>query len=124
MASNILIFFASTDVLETVARIPGHLSLHVLHGKCGGFGGALRLGLLATCPVPIVHGSVLACVPDRPVFASCDSAGWPAPRHSRSTVAQQFPLMTCESYTTMVADSSVSVSTVHFRLLQRFLDST
>jgi hypothetical protein len=32
---------------------------------------------------------------------------------------QQFPLMTCESYATMVADSSVKVSTLHFRLLQR-----
>src|SRR5712691_6379226 len=73
--------------LETVAKIPGHFSLHVLHVKCGGFGGALRLGLLATCPVPIVHGSGLACVPDRPVFASCDSAGCPAPRHSMSTGA-------------------------------------
>src|SRR6266508_4430761 len=33
---------------------------------------------------------------------------------------QQFPLMTCESYATIVADSSVRVSTIHFRLLQRF----
>src|SRR4029453_5706395 len=32
---------------------------------------------------------------------------------------QQFPLRTCESYATMVADSSVKVSTLHFRLLQR-----
>src|SRR2546422_3269299 len=60
-------FSLKMRVKETVARIPGHFSLHVLHVKCGGFGGALRLGLLATCPVPIVHGSGLACVPDRPV---------------------------------------------------------
>jgi hypothetical protein len=33
---------------------------------------------------------------------------------------QQFPLMTCESYATMVGDSSVRVSTIHFRLMQRF----
>jgi hypothetical protein len=32
---------------------------------------------------------------------------------------QQFPLMTCESYATMEADSSVRVSTIHFRLLKR-----
>jgi hypothetical protein len=33
---------------------------------------------------------------------------------------QQFPLMTCESYATMEADNSVRVSTIHFRLWQRF----
>ena len=32
---------------------------------------------------------------------------------------QQFPLMICESYVTMTADSSLSVSTIRFRLLQR-----
>jgi hypothetical protein len=38
---------------------------------------------------------------------------------------QQFPLMTCESYATMVADRSVSVSTIHFPVFCRdFLDST
>jgi len=31
---------------------------------------------------------------------------------------QQFPLMTCEPYATIVADSSVRVSTSHCRLLQ------
>ena len=31
---------------------------------------------------------------------------------------QQFPLMTCEPYTTIVADSSVRVPTSHYRLLQ------
>ena len=31
---------------------------------------------------------------------------------------QQFPLMTCEPYTTIVADSSVRVPTSHCRLLQ------
>src|SRR3989442_15623499 len=76
---------------ETVARIPGHFSLHVLHVKCGGFGGALRLGLLATCPVPIVHGSGLACVPGRPAFASCDSVGCPAPPHSKLRAATRNP---------------------------------
>jgi len=40
-------------------------------------------------------------------------------------VLQQFPLMTCESYATMVADRSVSVSTIHFPVFCRdFLDST
>ncbi|MGH8059869.1 MAG: hypothetical protein ACREOH_21965, partial [Candidatus Entotheonellia bacterium] len=34
-------------------------------------------------------------------------------------VAQQFPLMTCESYVTMSADSSLSVSAIRFRLLRR-----
>ncbi|HEY3474801.1 MAG TPA: hypothetical protein VGK56_09345 [Anaerolineales bacterium] len=33
--------------------------------------------------------------------------------------AQQFPLMPCESYTTMEADISGRVSTIHFRLLKR-----
>ena len=37
----------------------------------------------------------------------------------RISSLQQFPLMTGESYATMVADSSVSVSTIHFRLLPR-----
>jgi hypothetical protein len=32
---------------------------------------------------------------------------------------QQFPLMTCELYVTMAADSSLSVSTIHFRFLKR-----
>jgi len=32
---------------------------------------------------------------------------------------QQFPLITCESYVTMAADISRSVSTIHFRLLKR-----
>jgi len=40
-------------------------------------------------------------------------------------IYQQFPLMTCESYATMVADRSVSVSTIHFPVFCRdFLDST
>ena len=40
----------------------------------------------------------------------CDEDGHP--------VSQQFPLMTCEPYTTIVADSSVRVPTSHCRLLQ------
>jgi hypothetical protein len=36
---------------------------------------------------------------------------------------QQFPLMTCESYVIMVADSCPSVSTIRFRLLKRLLRS-
>jgi hypothetical protein len=32
---------------------------------------------------------------------------------------QQFPLMIYESYVTMVADSSLSVSTIHVRFLKR-----
>ena len=32
---------------------------------------------------------------------------------------QQFPLTACESYVTMAADNSLSVSTIRFRLLKR-----
>src|SRR6266571_8979268 len=64
---------------------PGH------DGVRRGFVDGLRLGLLATCPAPSVHGSVLACVPGRPVFASCDSAGCPAPPHSTSMAAACHP---------------------------------
>jgi hypothetical protein len=32
---------------------------------------------------------------------------------------QPFPLMTCESYVTMAADSSIRVSTIRFRLWKR-----
>ena len=48
------------------------------------------------------------------------------PGHTRTLIpVQQFPLMTCESYATMVADRSVSVSTIHFPVFCRdFLDST
>jgi hypothetical protein len=38
-------------------------------------------------------------------------------------IAQQFPLMNCESYVTVAADSSRSVSTTRFRLLQRLAQS-
>jgi hypothetical protein len=38
----------------------------------------------------------------------------------RKKEPQQFPLMTCEPYATMVTDSSIRVSTIHFRLMQRF----
>jgi len=34
---------------------------------------------------------------------------------------QQFPLMACESYVTMAADSSLSVSTIRVRLLKSLL---
>ena len=37
--------------------------------------------------------------------------------------SQQFPLITCESYVTMAADSSLSVSTIRFRLLKRLARS-
>src|SRR5713101_571743 len=40
---------------ETIARIPGCFRQHVPHVRCGGFGGALPLGLLATCPAPSVR---------------------------------------------------------------------
>lgn len=36
---------------------------------------------------------------------------------------QQFPLMNCESYVPVAADSSRSVSTTHFRLLKRLSQS-
>ena len=39
------------------------------------------------------------------------------------TCRQQFPLMNCESYVTVAADSSRSVSTTRFRLLQRLAQS-
>jgi hypothetical protein len=40
---------------ETIARIPGCFRQPVPHVRCGGFGGALPLGLLATCPAPSVR---------------------------------------------------------------------
>ena len=39
---------------------------------------------------------------------------------SGSVQQQQFPLMPCKSYASMVADSSDSVSTIRLRLLKRF----
>src|SRR5215475_13881971 len=48
-----------------------------------GFVDGLRRGLHATCPAPDAHGSARASAPGRHSFASCDSAGCPAPRHSR-----------------------------------------
>src|SRR5215471_15234281 len=48
-----------------------------------GFVDGLRLGLHATYPRPSGHGSALASAPGRHSFASCDSAGCPAPLHSR-----------------------------------------
>jgi hypothetical protein len=36
---------------------------------------------------------------------------------------QQFPLMNCESYVTVAADTSRSVSTTHYRLLERLSQS-
>ena len=47
---------------------------------------------------------------------------WLAVQHAELHAArrfQQFPLIPCESYATMVADSAVSVSTIHCRLLHR-----
>jgi len=38
--------------LETVAGRPGCFRQPVPHVRCGGFGDALPLGLLATCPAP------------------------------------------------------------------------
>ena len=35
------------------------------------------------------------------------------------SAGQQFPLMACESSVTMAADSTLSVSTIRFRLLKR-----
>src|SRR5712692_9479061 len=81
----------SMSLFETIARIPGYFSQHVPHVRSGGFDGALRLGLRATCPAPSVPGFVLACVPGRPAFASCDSVGCPAPPHSRSRAATCHP---------------------------------
>src|SRR6267378_8107107 len=48
-----------------------------------GFVDDLRLGLHATYPAPSAHESALVYARDRPAFASCDSAGSPAPRHAR-----------------------------------------
>ena len=39
-------------ILETVAGRPGCFRQPVPHVRCGGFGDALPLGLLATCPAP------------------------------------------------------------------------
>src|SRR5215813_5407356 len=52
-------------------------------GVMQGFVDGLQLGLHATYPMQDAHGSALASVPDRHSFASCDSAGCPAPPHSR-----------------------------------------
>src|SRR6266478_8209340 len=49
-----------------------------------GFVDGLQLGLHAPCPAQDVYGSVRASAPDRHSFASCDSAGCPAPPRSRS----------------------------------------
>src|SRR5512132_1948590 len=46
-----------------------------------GFVDGLRLELHATYPAQDAHGSALASAPGRHSFASCDSAGCPAPRH-------------------------------------------
>src|SRR6516165_12543554 len=48
-----------------------------------GFVDGLRLELHATYRAPDAHGSALASAPGRHSFASCDSAGCPAPRHWR-----------------------------------------
>jgi len=48
-----------------------------------GFVDGLRLGLHATYLVPSGHGSAFACARGRRAFASCNSAGCPAPRHAR-----------------------------------------
>src|SRR5215510_13447114 len=48
-----------------------------------GFVDGLRRGLHATYPAPGAHGSARASAPGRHSFASCDSAGCPAPPHSR-----------------------------------------
>src|SRR5215510_13948249 len=50
-----------------------------------GFVDGLRRGLHATYRAPDAHGSALASAPGRHAFASCDSAGCPAPQRSRST---------------------------------------
>src|SRR5439155_11848314 len=52
-------------------------------GVMRGFVDGLRLGLHATYPAPSEHESALMYARDRPAFASCDSAGSPAPRHAR-----------------------------------------
>src|SRR4029077_12147636 len=52
-------------------------------GVMRGFVDDLRLGLHATYLAPSEHESALVYARDRPAFASCDSAGYPAPRHSR-----------------------------------------
>ena len=50
---------------------------------------------------------------------SCTSSILTGSSMSRVLIShQQFPLMTCEPYTTIVADSSVRVSTSHGRLWQ------
>jgi hypothetical protein len=48
-----------------------------------GFVAGLRRGLHATYPAPGAPGSALASAPGRRSFASCDSAGCPAPPHAR-----------------------------------------
>src|SRR5207247_8527439 len=48
-----------------------------------GFVAGLRLELHATYLAQDAHGAALASAPGRHSFASCDSAGCPAPPHSR-----------------------------------------
>src|SRR6266568_8644333 len=76
----------TVDFMRDCSKDTGFIQ-PVHDGVRRGFVDGLRLGLLATCPAPSVHGSVLACVPGRRVFASCDSAGCPAPPHSTSMAA-------------------------------------
>src|SRR6516165_7532684 len=60
---------------------------HVHDGVRRGFVAGLRRGLHATYPRPSGHGSALASALGRHSFASCDSAGCPAPPHSMSRAA-------------------------------------
>src|SRR5713101_4358647 len=55
-------------------------------------------------PAPAVRRSAASCPSSLDLWLRCP---------------QQFPLITCESYVTMAADISRSVSTIHFRLLKR-----
>src|SRR4029453_3111741 len=49
----------------------------------------LQLGLHATYPAQDGHGSARPSPPDRPSFASCDSADCPAPPHARWRAAAE-----------------------------------
>src|SRR5439155_7379032 len=56
-----------------------------------GFVDGLRLELHATYPAQDAHGSARASALGRHSFASCDSAGCPAPRHLRWRAAACHP---------------------------------
>src|SRR5215510_15117753 len=67
---------------------------------------------------PLSADALRCCCMTCRELPKCAHDTWGSSREDAFSV-QQFPLMTGESYTTMKADSSVRVSTIHCRLLRR-----